>query len=254
MHIDLQCPECLARGKDKSARSEKVLNKNALVLGRTRDPAEVEDFYYHMYLPLMRSRHGEDASIHALDKIQAGIRNGSWELLVAKRDGQTLAAGTVEFQGEIASFWHIGVRNTAPDLLAGRIADVVYYHVLTTCRQRGCKVLDLHACRPFTPDGVFEYKRRLGAYAQPQDLEHKHFLDLSILQPSPGAADFLSANPFIAQDPRGGYSLYGFAPGSQEDISARAQDWRERYCFKKTLGLRVFPLEGTIVREPGTGS
>lgn len=243
LRLDLKSPLCLARGKEKFTRAGNASRKAGFVLGATRDENAVAGFYQNHFLPYVLSRHGESADIQSLEETMSGVRSGGWELLTVSRGGELVAGATVEFSGASARFRQLGVRGGEPALLAEGVSDAVYHHMLTLCRERGCKTLDLGSCRPFTQDGVLEYKRRFGAYAVKAERDRRGSIDLSRLKPSPASADFLVQNPLIDRAPGGGQRLRVFARDAVGAAQAES-GFRERYCFMGTLGLSVETLEG----------
>lgn len=254
VHVDLQAPECLARGKEKYTRSGNALKKSGFTADLTRDENDFEVFYERLFLPYVISRHGEHAVAQSRAETRAGLRGGGWELLAIRRGGEMVAGATVEFSGSRARFWQMGVRDGDPKLLAEGVSDFVYHHMLSVCRERGVSTLGLGSCRPFVRDGVLEYKRRFGAYVAQGESEGRGYIDLEVLAPGPAVSDFLAENPLIAVEPDGCHRFYGFARGSEEAIRAQTEKWRDRYCFTGGLELRVIPLDGGGVPSAGVAS
>lgn len=250
VHVDLSSPECLARGKEKFTRSGNALKKAGFAAGGARGEADFADFYERLFLPYVQSRHGENAVAQSREETLDGLRRGGWELLVIRRGDEIVAGVTVEISGPCARFWQMGVRDGDPGLLAEGVSDAAYHHMLAVCRERGVKVLNLGSCRPFAADGVLEYKRRFGGYVAPGGTAGRGFFDLDLFRMTPGAADFLAANPLIAAEPGGGLSFRGFARGSREEILAQTERWRDRYCFMGGLELRVTALEEEALSAP----
>ena len=244
--IDLRWPECLARGKQKIARIGRATGRAGFSAERARSEAEFVDFYDAMHLPFVLSRHGQAASVQKRGEVLAGLRTGRVELLLVKKDGQVVAGGTVEFTGRRARFWQIGVRGGDPALIEAGAAGAVYYHVLSLCRERGTAVLNLGHSRPFVRDGVFEYKRMLGAYIASGWYSG---IDLAVPRLTPGAVDFLADNPLITLEADGRIGLRGYVCGGADEARALAARWRRMYCFMGTIGLRVFVLEDGGMRE-----
>lgn len=249
LHVDLSSPECLSRGKEKYSRSGSALRKAGFSTDISRGEEDFRFFHEKMFLPYVTSRHGENAVTSSLEETLTGLKRDGWELLLIRRGGEMLAGATVEFSGSNARFWQMGVLHGDAKLLAEGVSDAVYHHMLTTCRARGVKTLNLGSCRPFAQDGVLEYKRRFGAYVAKQASDGRGFFDLEVLRPSPGGIDFLAANPMIAVEPDGRHHFYGFARGNEEELRAQAGQWESRYCFNGSLDLRVFRLREDEIVE-----
>ena len=244
--IDLRSPECLACGKKKIARIGRATGRAGFTAELARVEAEFIDFYDAMHLPLVLSRHGQGASVQKREEVLAGLRTGRLELLLIKKDGLAVAGGTMEFTRSRARFWQIGVRDGDPALIEAGAAGAFYYHMLSLCRDRGTAVLNLGHNRPFARDGVFEYKRLLGAYITSG---HYGSIDLAVPRLTPGAVDFLAGNPLITLEVDGRIGLRGYVRGVDDQARAMGARWRRMYCFMGTIGLRVFVLEDGGMRE-----
>lgn len=244
MQIALRDEACIARGKEKLARMRGKAKRAGFSFALASRESEYVDFYDRMHAPYVRDRHGDGASLQSREETLAKLMSGAWRLLLVKSGESALGGGTVEFDGKTARFWQLGVRDGDPALLEAGAADAVYTFVVDEARARGCEILHLGHSRPFTRDGVLEYKRMLGAYVLNSRDERRGSVDVSVRRLSPGASDFLVENPLIAHDPDGRYRLYGFTRGGREAARERADWWRARYCFKETLGLSLFSLAG----------
>jgi hypothetical protein len=247
--IDLDDPACESRGREKIARMRNKARRSGFAFATAAGEAAFRDFYDRLHAPYVKERHGDGASVQTREETLARLRSGAWTLLTARLGGETAAAGTVEFDGREARFWQLGVRDGSRALLEAGAADAVYSYVLEEARARGCASLHLGHSRPFGRDGVLEYKRMLGAYVLDARDERRGCLDLSVRRLTAGAADFLTENPLIALDDDGRLRLYGFVRGGAGEARERAQWWRTRYCFKGTMGLRVYAAEGPAPRE-----
>lgn len=242
MQIGLKDEACLSRGKEKLARLRGKARKAGFTFAISDRDADFVEFYDRLHAPYVRDRHGEGASVQSREETLGKLRTRAWSLLTVRSGGALVAAGTVEFDGAMARFWQLGVRDGDSALLTAGAADAVYAFVMTEARERGCEVLHLGHSRPFTRDGVLEYKRMLGAYVLDARDERRGSVELSLRRLTPGLADFLAENPMIAYEEDGRYRLYGFVRGGREEARERAEWWRPRYCFKETLGLRVFTM------------
>jgi len=247
LQVDLRDEECIARGKEKLARMRNKARRAGFTYAMACREADFAEFYDRLHAPYVKDRHGDGASLQSREETLAKLRVGAWQLLTVKSGEEVVAAATVEFSGSTARFWQLGVRDGDPALLEAGAADAVYSFVVDEARARGCAILHLGHSRPFARDGVLEYKRMLGGYVLDSHDARRGSIDLSVRRMVPGLADFLVENPVIARDPDGRFRLYGFAHGGAQDARERAEQWRDRYCFKGTLGLSVFTLASTPV-------
>jgi len=241
--VNLVAPECVSRGKEKFNRSGNALKKAGFTADYARERADFEDFYDRLFMPYVVSRHGENAVVQTREETLAGLQGGGWELLAIRREGVVVAGATVEFSGEKARFWQLGVRDGSPALLADGVSDAVYHHMLATCRARGVVELNLGSCRPFLQDGVLEYKRRFGAFVGTGAGEERGSFDLEVWTRSEGALEFLAGNALVGEAPGGGRLLHAFARGGDDEVLAQTERWRDRYCFMGGLELKVARLD-----------
>lgn len=246
MKIDLRDPECAAKGREKLARMRARTRKAGFTFHEEDGEDAFVAFCDRFHAPHVRGRHGEGAALEDRAETLAALRRGAWRLLSVKRGGETVAGGTVEFDGATARFRQLGVRDGDPALLEAGAADAVYEFVLAQARERGCATLLLGGSRPFARDGVLEYKRMLGAFVYRRPEPSRGSLELLVRNLRPGLADFLADNPMIGEAPDGRLVLYGFSSGGAEKARERAEWLRPRYGFKGTLDVRVVPLDAAV--------
>lgn len=249
MKIDLTDPECAAKGREKLARLRARAWKAGFAFEIATGEAAFVEFFDLLHAPYVRLRHGDGAALESREETLDGLRRGALSLLSVRRGGEAVAAGTVEFDGAAARFRHLGVRDGNPALLKEGAGDAVYSFVMDEARARGCRTLHLGRSRPFARDGVLEYKRMLGAFLFKDEYSSRGSLELAASRWSGGLRDFLADNPLIAEEPDGRRALYGFVSGGEKEARESAARWRARYCFKDTLGLRVFMTDGPVRRE-----
>lgn len=245
MSVGLKDPECVKRGKEKLARMKAKARRSGFTVASARRGSDFAEFYDRLHAPYVKDRHGEAAGLQSRQETMAKLRSGAWRLLAVKRGTETVAAGTVEYDGARARFWQLGVRDGDRALLEAGAADAVYAGVIDDARARGSEHLHLGHSRPFARDGVLEYKRMLGAYVLEGRDERRGSIELSVSRRGPGVDDFLADNPMIALEPDGRRRLRAFVRGADED-GTRARWWHDRYCFKNTLGLRVSSLDADL--------
>lgn len=244
MRLDLKDPECAKRGKEKLARMRAKAKRSGFTMAAARRKTDFPWFYDRLHAPYVKGRHGEAASLQSREETMAKLRSGAWSLLAVRRGAETVAAGTVEHDGVRARFWQLGVLDGDRALLEAGAADAVYAGVIDDARERGCESLHLGHSRPFARDGVLEYKRMLGAYVSEGRDERRGAIELSVSRRGGGVDDFLADNPLIALEPDGRCGLRAFARGDAD--GERVRWWRDRYCFKNTLGLRIQSLDGDL--------
>jgi hypothetical protein len=155
-------------------------------------------FYNRMYVPHIKAKYGNEATLHSLDGILGKIDYS--ELLLIK-DGPTSVAGEV-----------IVYQNGGPKILCMGVLDgdrryvrkgaicALYYFRSVYLKGKGHIEIDLGASRGFLSDGVLSYKRKWGlmltAIRGGGFLIHPQNLNK-------GVRTFLINNPFIISEPDG---------------------------------------------------
>lgn len=131
-----------------------------LELGTER--RDLEEFYREHYVPYVTARHGEDAVVVSWDHFLIRVRGRAIAWL---RQGQQRIAGMVLLRRRnVLRFGWFGAASCPAPAGASEVLDAL---VLRHALERGVTDVILGNARPCVADGVFRYKRRLGATVQP---------------------------------------------------------------------------------------
>ncbi len=223
LQIDLDDRESIKRGKEKYNRIGNALRRAGFGFACGRTQRDFTEFYDRMHLPYVRSRHGNGATVETREEMLGELERGTRKLILVTRDGIRLGGGTMGPFESMGRFWHIGVRDADPALIAAGVADAVYHRVITLSRERGFRSLHLGHSRPFVRDGVFEYKRQFGAHAVGARVESEGSIEITPLRFTPAVVAFLSRNPVIAIETDGKYCFTGFLNGAPVSMNSASR-------------------------------
>ena len=103
--------EDVEEGRSKSRRRDlRQLAKNGLRYELTTDKQALLSFYDDMYLPTMKSSHGDGAFLMARDQMLQRVEEGKCELLIVTQKQRRIAGSLIAYDGEIPRLWSSGIR------------------------------------------------------------------------------------------------------------------------------------------------
>ena len=214
MWLDSQVETPVTARNRSSISSLKSIEKNRLTYAVTNAPEELHDFYYNMYLPSMRGRHGDGAFLDTFEQIMDPVKRGECELLSIKKDEVPIAGVLILIKESPPELWKCGVRDANPLYFkAGGMAGV-YAFSSRYLHANGHAVMNLGGTRAFLSDGVLFYKTKFGASFRPRGT--RGFV-LKTLSFSKGLENFLAHNPMLC---RHGNQMIGAAFVDNKDTSA----------------------------------
>jgi hypothetical protein len=183
----------------------------------TTDREALRHFYERMYLPLMRSSHGDGAQLMGLDYLLQRVAAGEAELLSIAKGGTAVAGCIIVYDRTEARIFSRGVLDADRDLLRQRVGVALYLYAFAHLLERGYARVNLGRARPFLRDGALRFKLERGAKVTGAT---RAGILIEPLQRSAGANDFLCTNPWIAEDDEG--LLAAFFAGPKAPYSKRA--------------------------------
>lgn len=200
----------------------RIIRREGYTCEPTRDPALIDDFHEHMYVPSMRGRHGDGAIIVPLARMQKRARDG-WLLRILK-DGEVVAAGLVHPAGDTCYFLWMGVPAGRP--MAEGATSALYYFGIRHAFDQGYRMLDFGTSRPALNDGPLRFKRKWGGVLADT-------VDPGALLIAPRAGRmaglrFCASLPMLVRGSRGLEAL--FASEEPADAARLTAAWREFGC------------------------
>jgi hypothetical protein len=127
------------------------------------DPADLEPFYYEMYLPYTTERFRDRAFIPPPDSMRELFENNG-QLLCVEYEGQSVTAclGAFRKYGETFSALFLGVHQDGTPAAKQDAIVALYWHIINWAHAQHLRRVDFGRNRARLDDGVFEFKRRWG--------------------------------------------------------------------------------------------
>lgn len=166
-------------------------------LERTTDAGRTRDFYTTMYLPTMAERHGEAQRTESWKAARAILSSGA--LYEVHRDGQWIAGALCTEQGEVLTTRLLGVKGGDQAHYEVGALKMLYFLLLDeAARNPGLELTDLYGTEAMIAKGIFQWKRRLGAFpVLPETHWRWKRLVWEIRRDSPAVRDLLQRSPLL---------------------------------------------------------
>jgi hypothetical protein len=209
--------------------------------------ADFEQFYQTMYLPTMRKRHAELATLLSFDEAYEYFRRGS--LLLVKRDGdERHVAGVVCYpERKVLYAIIIGILDGDEQLIKELAGAAGYYSSIHWAHQQGYEAVDFWGSKPYLT-ALFLYKRKWGVtVGVPSDMPQRIWF--KIRRDTPAVRQFLKDNPCIILDEAG--ALWGLIVTDDPDNVAPEVEaaWHKRYATPGLEGLLIRSV-ADLSRDP----
>ena len=190
--------EDVEEGRSKSRRRDlRQIAKNGLRYELTTDKQVLLSFYDNMYLPTMKSSHGEGALKMGRDQMLQRVKEGKCELLVVTHKQQRIAGSLIAYDREIPRLWSSGILSADRRYLRLGAGNAVYLCSFQYLLKGGYNRVNVGLSRAFLSDGALYFKRRLGISLTGAS---KRVFALRFFRPSAAVRSCLSANPFVFVD------------------------------------------------------
>lgn len=196
---------------------------------------DLETFYRTMYLPTMRKRHGDLATMFSFEEACQYFRRGL--LILIKRDEQRVAGAVCYPEREVLYAIVMGALDGDEQLIREGAMAACYYSWIHWAHQQGYEAVDFWGSKPYLMD-LFLYKRKWGVtVGVAPDMPQRIWL--KIRRDTPAVRQFLKDNPCIILDDKEG--LWGLIVTDDPDNVApetRAA-WHDRYDAPGLNGLLI---------------
>lgn len=120
-------------------------------------------FFYHMYKPLITSRHKGSAEIASYDILLKKFLEKKVVLLIAVRNGEAIAGQIIERTENFYRIVAFGILNGSYEIQRMGVHTALYYFALNYYLEQGQKTILCGSSMPNAFDGVTQFKMRLGA-------------------------------------------------------------------------------------------
>jgi glycosyltransferase involved in cell wall biosynthesis len=158
------------------------------------------NFYYNMYLPLIKKNFGDFANIDSLENMEEYFSRGF--LLLVTQMEQDVNGVLCWQHDDTLVYRRAGVLNGDNPSIKQGGQSAAYYFMIEEARQRKLKKLDLMFSCSFLKDGVYLHKRRWGAAVFPDDEPKSQVYFFNLGSPQKVAL-FYEHNPIIARTKTG---------------------------------------------------
>lgn len=170
------------------------IRKNRLDYIISKEPEQLNDFYYNMYLPSVKSRHQERTIVMEFDKMMQKVKEGHCKLLLVTKDGATIAGVVIMISGGMPRLWSNGIRDANPIYWKDRAIAATYYFSSQYLAEQGYNQMHIGLSRSFLSDGILQLKKKWNSQVIAWD--RKGFI-IKPLKISNGAKGFFINNPFV---------------------------------------------------------
>ena len=224
--------------KAASVKSDlRRIRKNKLQFVVRRDRKSFFDFYHRMYVPYVKSVHGNRAILHSYASLSEKFEQS--ELMFIKMDNEIVSGQVLIYQNDKVRMREIGIKDGDVRFVKAGAASALYYFGLTYLKDRGFRYVNLGSSRAFLNDGVLQFKKKWGVQLIP------HQPNIFILRPLQATAamkGFLHNNPIIYQRNN---ELYGafFLCDHNRMTGDTFKRHQKKYSFRGLIELNYFTLK-----------
>ena len=188
----------VVRGFRHTARNNdlRLIRRNGYHAEASRDQAEIEHFYDHMYLPFVRGRYADDAVADPRRHVIRRARQG-WLLKVLSGE-ELIVAGVVFPEDDVLYFLWMGFSGQCISEPPEGAVSALYYFGIRHAFDEGLSAVDFTGTRAFLNDGAFRFKRKWGPF-----VEDTFSPSSILLRPANGserAAKLCESMPVLARD------------------------------------------------------
>lgn len=188
----------VTKGFRKTMRKNigRLIRRNEYRCEPTNDPDVIKNFYDDLYVPSVSARHDGEVFLTARKLIENRARHGT-VLQVMGKEG-LVSAGVYLEEDETLYLIVSGMPAKYVENPPEASISALYYFAFQYAFERNLKAVSLLGTRTFPTDGVFQFKRKWGAYA-----EDSFSIDSILFRPAKNslkAAKFCERIPMIARN------------------------------------------------------
>ena len=239
--------------KDVLARFHTTVRRNELRLIRkygyeteiSDKDTDFEMFFYAMYLPSMKERHGYQAHLKSYAVAYQRFKRG---LLFLTKQGDTyVSGGLCDTRSEpgIVHFLLTGVMNANQQLIKVGAQSALYYAIAQWAYDHNYEAVDFEAAEPFLKKGILQHKRKWGMAARIPPNAYKQ-LWLKIQRHTPAVDQFLKDNPCIMINERGDLQGLFFADDPDQVPAETKAEWDKLCAMPGLNGYRICSVEDLV--------
>lgn len=234
------------KATNKSAKDDlRIIRKFKLGYQITTDPVHLQDFYYNMYLPTVKQRHGDRTVAMEYAKMMQKVQEGKCILLLVKKQSKSIAGGVILTSGDLPRLWSNGLRDANPLYKKEGAIYATWYFSSKYLVKQGYKKMHVGLTRSFLRDGVLQYKKKWNNKII--DWDRKGFIikPLHLLDSVKG---FFINNPFVhihKDQPCGAIFIANNMQGSPKII----EQFQSKYYIRGLSELDIYSMNNAYVRK-----
>jgi len=178
-------------------REIKKASKNNYSYKIYQDIDKLNEFFYQMYLPYNKKRHGESALISNFQSIRF-LFEINYKLMMFKQNNDDVSGWLFLLKNKRFRAKYLGILDDKTYLLKKELGAASFYFSIQWAKKQGANVIDFGATRPFLNDGSFIYKKKWGTTIQ--RAEKNVFFNIYAIKKfheGKGINSFFQKNPFI---------------------------------------------------------
>jgi hypothetical protein len=239
-------PENFARKSDNLKNDLRRVYRNRLTHLISHDEKDFDDFYYGMYVPFVRKRHGQQAVIRNFYWMRRAFRHGG--LLWVQQDGHHIAGQLFRRQGSAIQLLGIGTANGEWKYVKEGAICATDVYIVKYAKNLGFKLIDFGGSRPSLNDGVLRYKRKWGMhlYDMP-DNWYRYLIYWNRFNES--VISFFSNSPLIFRD-HGGLSAISLINSDEPTTQSESEKIRRSFWMPGLRRLYMVAASGwTTVQD-----
>jgi hypothetical protein len=225
-----------SRFRQSAHRESRLIRKYDYRCEISHDDRDFQTFYSDMYLPTMKSRHGDLAFPMSIREAYQYFRHGF--LLFVTREGRRVSGGIWHVKQDVVYGIVMGVLNADEQLIKERAAVAVYILSIRWATQQGYKAVNFLGSDPYLNSGIFRFKRKWGGAINVPSISHRRVW-IKVNHVTPAVSQFLKENPFVMIDESG--KLHGLiVVDDTHNIAAQTrQEWETHYITPGLSSLVV---------------
>lgn len=202
------------------------LRRNPLGAEVSHSEADFDAFYDSMYVPCMRSRHGEFAFIQPRRRLRRAFRHGG--IVWVRRGPERIAGGVFEQQQDVLRLSASAIAGGDAASMRSGASAALYFHRIRHAHARGCTRIDFGGSPPILGDGLLRYKRKWGARLSADPESRSDYL-LWWQRPNEHVLDFLAHTPVIFRHRHQLAAVTALDPASADEGRKAAETLRSSW-------------------------
>lgn len=191
--------------KSKSVKDDlRIAHRSNFQFELLKEEKYIEDFFFQMLVPTIKSRHEQRAFISNLETIKRTFRKGN--LIGCYLDSQWVGALLLSHENkEIIQLANMGWIDGDEKWLKKGLVASLFEYFFDWARVNGYQAINLGSCNPFANDGPLNFKLKWGATMSYPKTEYlashlqgtRSYLGVRFDLTSPATQSFLSSTPLL---------------------------------------------------------